>query len=165
MTHEQQKALMDEFVIQEFVSRGMIADVAIHEGIKSPNENPHAIIMLTTRQIEPLGFGNNVIDWHRKALLLEAREQWAKIANKHMQRAGLPDRIGHRSYEAQGIERQPSAKLGPRRTRIIRQIQRSLAFIELIIEAERRKSDPFSPELDNIDSMLPQLEKQIDQLT
>ena len=139
----------------------MIADVSIHDGAKGPTENPHAIIMLTTREIRPLGFGKKVMEWHDRTLLLEARQQWAKIANRHMELASLKDRIDHRSLEAQGIERQPAAHLGPRRTRLIRQIELHLKTIEDTIEAERRKEDPFLPDLD---TMLTELEAQIDQL-
>ncbi len=117
--------------------------------------------MLTPREIRPLGFGKKVRGWHDRTLLLEAMQQWAKIANRHMELAGLKDRIDHRSLEARGIERQPAAHLGPRRTRLIRQIELHLKTIEDTIEAERRKEDPFLPDLD---TMLTELEAQIDQL-
>ncbi len=45
------------FVRENFVSQGMIADVAFHHMDKT---NPHAHIMLTTRAIGPAGFSGKV---------------------------------------------------------------------------------------------------------
>ncbi|HBD5403393.1 TPA: MobA/MobL family protein, partial [Escherichia coli] len=49
------------FVRENFVSQGMIADVAFHHMDKT---NPHAHIMLTTRAVGPAGFGGKVRDWN-----------------------------------------------------------------------------------------------------
>ena len=42
------------FIQREFVERGMVADVAYHDG---GGHNPHAHILLTTRTLGPEGFG------------------------------------------------------------------------------------------------------------
>ncbi|MCQ8806401.1 MobA/MobL family protein, partial [Escherichia coli] len=47
------------FVRENFVSRGMIADVAFHHMDRT---NPHAHIMLTRRAVGETGFGGKVRD-------------------------------------------------------------------------------------------------------
>ena len=53
---------------------------------------------------------------------------WSKnsclIANKHLELAGLEDRIDHRTLVAQGIEREPTTHQGVWQTQEIRQIER-----------------------------------------
>ncbi|MCX9253577.1 MobA/MobL family protein, partial [Escherichia coli] len=53
------------FVRENFVSRGMIADVAFHHMDRT---NPHAHIMLTTRAVGETGFAGKVRDWNDRAL-------------------------------------------------------------------------------------------------
>ncbi|MCZ6353643.1 MobA/MobL family protein, partial [Escherichia coli] len=52
------------FVRENFVSRGMIADVAFHHMDRT---NPHAHIMLTTRAVGETGFAGKVRDWNDRA--------------------------------------------------------------------------------------------------
>lgn len=111
LTPEQMRDLVREFVRAEFVNRGMVADVALHH-VKS--ENPHAHILLTTRDIGPDGFGQKNRDWNRKELLEEWRESWERHANLALERAGHDARIDHRTLEAQGIDRVPQIHIGPR---------------------------------------------------
>lgn len=54
LSNEQQEKLVREFVSDNFVSNGMIADVAIH---RDDINNPHFHVMLTTRHIDENGFG------------------------------------------------------------------------------------------------------------
>ncbi|WP_198583467.1 MobA/MobL family protein, partial [Escherichia coli] len=49
------------FVRENFVSQGMIADVAFHHMDRT---NPHAHIMLTTRAVGETGFAGKVRDWN-----------------------------------------------------------------------------------------------------
>lgn len=51
-------------------------------------------------------------DWNDRSLLMSWREQWARIANEHLQRAGRDIRIDHRTLEAQGISLIPGVKVG-----------------------------------------------------
>lgn len=102
--------LVKEFIDDEFVKHGMIADLAIHH---AHDENPHAHILLTTREVSPDGFGNKNRDWNDKARLEKWRESWAEHANDALERAGHSERIDHRTLEAQGIERIPQIHVGP----------------------------------------------------
>ena len=42
-----------------------------------------------------------------------ARERWATLSNEALERAGRPERVDHRSYERQGIDREPGEHYGP----------------------------------------------------
>ncbi|MCA9733710.1 MobA/MobL family protein, partial [candidate division KSB1 bacterium] len=86
--------LIREFVQNEFISRGMIADVAIHESIAGDGAtNPHAHIMLTTREITLEGFGKKNRDWNRKELMEAWRESWATHTNQYLEAIHSDQRI------------------------------------------------------------------------
>ena len=95
---EQRRALMIDYCQSQFVSLGMVADVSFHDD--NP-ENPHAHIMLTTRQIGPDGFGQKVRGWNGPEALGLWREQWQAHANTALEGAGLDVRIDHRTLAAQ----------------------------------------------------------------
>ncbi|EIW1813603.1 MobA/MobL family protein [Klebsiella pneumoniae] len=103
MTDEQKKALAIDFCNENFVKKGMIADIAFH---KLDSDNPHFHVMLTTRKLTPdgSGFGQKVREWNSKDQLQEWRKSWADTANEHMQAAGIDARIDHRSLKDQKAE-------------------------------------------------------------
>jgi hypothetical protein len=43
----------------------------------------------------------------------QAREGWARRLNDAFERKGLAERVDHRSYERQGIGREPGTHVGP----------------------------------------------------
>ncbi len=81
--------------------------------------------------------GNKRRDWNEKELLQEWREDWAKTANRHLERAGRPERIDHRSNKERGIDREPEPKLGPIAHEIEKSGRRSLAGDEIRAVKER----------------------------
>ena len=110
---EQRLELVRGFVADQFVSQGMIADVAIH----APNErgderNHHAHIMLTMREVTADGFGNKTRDWNKSQHLENWREQWAHHQNRELKRHGHAERVDHRSYADRGIEKAPQQHMG-----------------------------------------------------
>lgn len=93
------------FIQREFVDRGMIADVAVHEGkARDGYGQPHAHVMLTMRELTGDGFGKKDRSWNAPDLLLGWREAWARDANIALERAGRSERIDHRSLDAQRSE-------------------------------------------------------------
>ena len=108
LDEEQAKALVNEFIKDQFVSHGMIADVNIHwdEG------NPHVHVMLTMRELTEDGFGLKQRDWNSKAILQTWREKWAEYANFHLYMHQKDVRIDHRSYQDQGIDLVPTIHQG-----------------------------------------------------
>lgn len=114
LTQEQRKELLLGFVRDQFVNQGMIADVAMHLPDRDGDaRNHHAHVMLTMRELTGDGFGNKVRDWNSADTLQAWREQWAHHQNRALERHGHHARVDHRSYEAQGIDREPSQHLGP----------------------------------------------------
>lgn len=97
--------LLRGFVQREFVDRGMIADVAVHEGkARDGHGQPHAHVMLTMRELTGEGFGKKDRSWNAPDLLVGWREAWARDANNALERAGRSERIDHRSLDAQRSE-------------------------------------------------------------
>jgi ATP-dependent exoDNAse (exonuclease V) alpha subunit len=122
LTPEQRVALVVQFIHDEFVQRGMTADIALHTGVASDKgEQPHAHVLLTLRSVTSEGFGAKNTNWNDRALLQSWRERWAAYANDALAKAGHVERIDHRSHEARGIDRQPQVKLGPAAHRVRRQ--------------------------------------------
>lgn len=134
-------ALARHFVQEHFVSKGMIADLAIHEPDKENGiPNPHFHVMTTMRPLNPDGtWGNkqrreyvldengerkkdengnyiftavHTTDWHEPETLDHWREAWCRMVNAEFERKGITARINHRSYEAQGVEQIPTVHVG-----------------------------------------------------
>ena len=136
-------ALARQFLLEHFVSRGMVVDFAIHVPDTEPGgiSNPHFHVMAPIRPIEPNGKwgmkqrrvyeldeeGNRLLDadgnylfnavpttdWGCPETLEYWREQWAALCNAKFEEKGLPERIDHRSYERQGVDILPTIHEGP----------------------------------------------------
>ncbi|WP_043459676.1 Ti-type conjugative transfer relaxase TraA [Gluconacetobacter diazotrophicus] len=114
MTQEQGIGLARDFVREQFVDRGMVADLNVHWDIGEDGlAKPHAHVMLSTRTVDETGFGAKGREWNSKALLAEWRERWASLANERLVEIGLDVRIDHRSFAEQGIDLEPQNKIGP----------------------------------------------------
>lgn len=103
---------------RELVSRGMCADVCMHD---RGDGNPHAHIMCTTREAGPDGFGAKNRGWDDKALLVDLRKSWEREQNRALERSYERDRtpeaersyVDCRSYAERGIDREPTRHEGP----------------------------------------------------
>ena len=112
LTHAQHVALLHGYVQEQFVSQGMVADIALH----AKTGNPHAHILLTLRDVQAEGFGSKRRDWNSQALVQQWREAWAKSCNAALEQAGHAERIDHRSHKARGIDLPPTVHQGRRTT-------------------------------------------------
>jgi len=83
---QEQIDLLQEYIQENFVDRGMIADFSIHD---KGDGNPHAHIMLTTRNISRNGFGDKNRDWDEATTLVSWRKNWAIINNRKLEEKGL----------------------------------------------------------------------------
>ncbi len=128
---------MRTYVKDNFVDKGMCADFAIHD---KGTGNPHVHIMLTLRPLKKWTVGRKVpqgirsgrewtaypgwerrleksqadtSDWNDKENVEIWRAAWAAYTNRALESAGRPERIYHRSYKRQGIDKIPSVHLGP----------------------------------------------------
>ncbi len=132
LTLEAQRDLVRDFVSTQFVSKGMVADIAIHNPHKvDQQENPHAHILLTTREITPDGFSpTKNREWNTKEQLVDWRKEWAEMHNAALKKNGHEVTVDHRSLKAQNLaaivrgdqkaaeetDRQPTSKMGQRVT-------------------------------------------------
>ena len=135
---EQYLSMLKEFCNEQFVSKGMIADFAIHD---KGDGNPHAHILLTLRAMDEHGkwlpkarkvydldengeriqlpSGNwrchkeNTVDWNDQKYAEVWRHSWETITNRYLEAAGRPERVDLRSFERQGIQQIPTVHLGP----------------------------------------------------
>lgn len=110
---EEQSELVRTFVLENFVSRGMCADLCIHH---KDAKNPHAHILLTDRPVDINGFlPKKDRSWKKREDILVWRESWARTLNMEYERKGLEKRVTHESYAARGItDRKPTRHLGYR---------------------------------------------------
>ena len=105
LTHAQRLELVREFVRSQFVDRGMVADIALHAPGRTGDErNHHAHILLTTREVDATGFTTKNRDWNKVEVLEGWREAWARDSNVALERAGIEDRVDHRTLVAQRDE-------------------------------------------------------------
>lgn len=135
--------LARQFLLEQFVSRGMVVDFSVHAPDKEDGgiANPHFHVMCPIRPLLPDGTwgnkqrreylldengerirdeaGNYVFnavpttDWGKPETLEHWREQWAAMCNARFAGKGLECRIDHRSYERQGVEQLPTVHEGP----------------------------------------------------
>ena len=140
---EENIALARHFLLEHFVSRGMVVDFAVHVPDTEPGgiSNPHFHVLAPIRPIEQNGKwgmkqrrvyeldeegnrrldadGNYIFnavpttDWGSPEILEYWREQWAAMCNTKFEEKGLPERIDHRSYERQGVDILPTIHEGP----------------------------------------------------
>lgn len=114
LTELQRERLVKDFVREEFVRQGMLADVAIHAPDPDGDErNHHAHILLTMREFGPDGFGAKVREWNSKEQLEDWRDAWERTTNRYLERYGHEARIDRRTLEAQGVDREPTVHRGP----------------------------------------------------
>ena len=108
LSRNEQIDLVRNFIAQNFTSRGMCADFSIHD---KQDGNPHVHILLTTRRVDENGFTVKDRSWNDKAILEQWRESWADWCN-HKLYFISDERIDHRSYKDQGIDKIPAVHLG-----------------------------------------------------
>lgn len=133
---EQQAALAQDLAQMIATQEGTVADWHLHKpqarpvvGQEQPIENPHVHIMHPTRKWSEghllrgrLDRVNNLLSTDdRKAKGLSTsrtedvkamREQIAVVINRHLQAAGLDERVDHRSYAERGLAREPQQHMG-----------------------------------------------------
>ena len=114
LTAQQREWLVKDFAREAFVRKGYAVDIAIHAPDKTSDErNHHAHLMVTMRRLGEDGFAAKKDPaMNKREQLGEWREQWAHLANRHLERHGHEARIDHRSLKEQGIEREAGIHLG-----------------------------------------------------
>lgn len=139
LSDEDNRKLLREYLEDQFVSKGMIADYAIHRTKENP-DNIHAHVMLTMRKLDEQGKwmpksrkeyildkdGNRVpgkngkpktrkiftTDWDDKGNAEKWRKEWETIQNRYLEKAGVKERISMDSFEKQGSDMVPQVHKG-----------------------------------------------------
>ena len=139
---EENIALARQFLLENFVGRGMVVDFAVHQPDREDGgiPNPHFHVLCPIRPIEQNGKwglkqrrvyeldedGNRIrdadgkfvfnavptTDWGSPETLEHWRQTWAELCNAKFAEKGLDVRIDHRSYERQGVEFLPTVHEG-----------------------------------------------------
>ncbi|MDI3236176.1 MobA/MobL family protein [Exiguobacterium antarcticum] len=154
LNNEQRRKMLEEYVNENFVSSGMVADVNIHNDVL---HNPHAHILLTVRPFEQNGEwqkqkskkeylldsnGDFIINekgnkksrnvdltgWAGKEKLIEWRKNLAEKINEHYLKHGIDEKVSHLSYKDQGLE-----KVAPER------LKRSEFYVEKMAKQNAEK--------------------------
>lgn len=135
---DQHARLIREYCQEQFVSKGMCADFAIHD---KGDGNPHAHVMLTMRAIGEDGkwlpksrkvydlkengqriklpsgswksHKEDTVDWNDRKYAEIWRHEWEVSANKYLKANNRPERLDMRSYARQGLDKIPTVHLGP----------------------------------------------------
>jgi Ti-type conjugative transfer relaxase TraA len=119
LSEEQSIELAKEFVQNEFVDKGMIADLCVHvDKAKDGEDQPHVHVMLSLRRVTEKGFGLKERSWNSKENLLIWREAWAEYTNKYLALNDIEQRIDHRTLEEQGVALESQKKIGQEMPRI-----------------------------------------------
>ena len=131
--------MLKEYCEEQFVSKGMCCDFAIHDP-DPPGHNPHCHIMLTMRAIDENGkwmpksrkvydidengerirlpsgrwksHKEDTVDWNEQYHAEEWRHGWEIVQNRYLEMSGSPERVDMRSYERQGLDIVPTVHMG-----------------------------------------------------
>lgn len=121
LTLEENIELVRDFVRENLTSKGMIADIAIHDVLAMDGKsNIHVHMLVTLREIDGETFSRTKNrewnNWNAKAGKAESvdplRASWETITNKHLANAGSTERVSLKSFKDQGINRHPTIHLG-----------------------------------------------------
>ena len=133
----QYAALVRDFCNQQFVSKGMCVDFAIHD---KGDGNPHAHVMLTMRAMDEHGkwlpksrkvydldengeriklpsgrwksHKEDTVDWNDRKYCEIWRHEWEVIQNRYLEANNRPERVDLRSYARQGLDIVPTVHEG-----------------------------------------------------
>ena len=134
---DQYAALVRDFCNQQFVSKGMCVDFAIHD---KGDGNPHAHVMLTMRAMDERGkwlpksrkvydlnengeriklpsgrwksHKEDTVDWNDRKYCEIWRHEWEVIQNRYLEANDRPERVDLRSYARQGLDIVPTVHEG-----------------------------------------------------
>ena len=181
LTKEQGIALVRDFSAALVDRYGVAVDFNVHrddlrrwDGSEKGWQGYHAHILTSTRKLGREGFGEKaepeLSDTKRKSLGLSdgaaeierVRQLWEVTANRHLEQAGVLQRIDSRSLKDQGIARDPTVHLGPHVTGLERDgIPSRLGDINRKVVAEHRVDREHASELKVLQPQIEQLEREV----
>ncbi len=151
LSPEQRLSLARSFSREIAQRYGVAVDLAVHD--PRPQGDPrnfHAHILTTTREVTPTGLGAKsgldmqALDRYRRGLpnhqaeYVNVRERWAQLTNAALKEAGLDERVDHRSYAAQGIDREPQPRIPEPHRRLERRGVRNEVLEQIRAQYQQR---------------------------
>ena len=182
--------LIRDYCREFFVSKGMIADFAIHD---KGDGNPHAHILLTMRALDETGkwlpksrkvydldengerirllSGNwkshkeDTVDWNDQKYGEIWRQGWAAAANRYLEANDCPERLDLRSYERQELDVIPTVHMGASASAMeLRGIQTNLGNLNRDIRAANRMMAAIRKTIQNLRDWLSEIMEAIKEL-
>ena len=150
LSKDQREALAIDFVTNEFVDKGMMADINFHNKTASDGgEKPHAHIMLTMRDFDGEEFQNKNRSWNNavftkddyikdKTKLVGLRGRYADYVNDALNDAGSDATVSHLTNAENGKEIKH-----PYQSIAIYQMDKKGKYNEFIYEPLEKKSTDF----------------------
>ena len=184
---DQYAVLVREFCEQQFVSKGMIADFAIHDPYP-PGHNPHAHVLLTMRAMDEHGkwlpksrkvydldengeriklpsgrwksHKEDTVDWNAQKYCEIWRHEWEVIQNRYLEANDRPERVDLRSYARQGLDVVPTVHEGAAvRQMEKRGIQTNIGNLNREIRAANRLMKSIRQLIQNLKGWITELAK------
>lgn len=145
----ERRELLEAWAQDQLVSLGMAVDIAIHAPSRDGDErNVHAHLLCTMREFAPDtsdGWAKNKARaWNETATLERWRSSWAEAQNRALVRAGVEERVDHRSLASQHLAAQVAGDDLLALT-LDRPPEPRLGVVAGAIEARARARDPGQP--------------------
>ena len=182
---DQYAVLVREFCEQQFVSKGMIVDFAIHDP-HPPGHNPHAHVLLTMRAMDEHGkwlpksrkvydldengeriklpsgrwksHKEDTVDWNDQKYCEIWRHEWEVIQNRYLEANDRPERVDLRSYARQGLDIIPTVHEGAAvRQMEKRGIQTNIGNLNREIRAANRLMKSIRQLIQNLEGWITEL--------
>ena len=182
---DQYAVLVREFCKQQFVSKGMIVDFAIHDP-HPPGHNPHAHVLLTMRAMDEHGkwlpksrkvydldengeriklpsgrwksHKEDTVDWNDQKYCEIWRHEWEVIQNRYLEANDRPERVDLRSYARQGLDIIPTVHEGAAvRQMEKRGIQTNIGNLNREIRAANRLMKSIRQLIQNLEGWITEL--------
>jgi hypothetical protein len=160
LSAEDQIELAREFARELTEKEQLPYTLAIHAGLDEHghSHNPHAHLMFSERRND--GIDRSRDQWFRRAnsehperggapksrtfhgpeWIEKARERLADKTNATLERCGREERVDHRSYERQGVERNPGEHYGPAAAHMVSRCDSSDRLGDAAVAADDAKA-------------------------
>lgn len=157
MNLEQQAELVSSFIKKTIDNekRKLPFSFAIHND--KANNNPHCHLVFSVRQLDgiersaeqffkransknaELGGAKKDRDVIQKDFLKDVRKMWSEQANLSLEKYGYAARIDERSYQEQGIEKEPRSRLDRVTWQELKRLESNADFFREVIERKRQQ--------------------------
>lgn len=130
---EMRPHLIEEFVLEQLVSLGMIVSVNIHD-IKT---NPHVHLLMTMRKWDPViqDFGLKERSWNKRENVIKWRHAWETKCNQYLELYSPKTKVTCKSFQSMGSKQIPTLHTGKcsKKKELYSNINEEIQAINLIL--------------------------------